>query len=104
MRHEPGRACDHENAVERGGVHSKVGKDRADRAVHVDGQRFFRVGERFLDRARGLHMCAVHASFARELEQARSARVFRVETMTKSRHALARFPHRGQRARSSFIH
>ena len=79
MRDKSGRACDHENPVERGGVHSQIGENRADRAVHIDRERFLRVGECFLNRARRLHMHAVHAGFAREFEQTRSARIFRVQ-------------------------
>ena len=104
MRHEAGRARDHENAVERGGVHSEIGEDRADGAVHVDGERFFRGGERFFDRARRLHVHAIHAGLASKFEQTRSARIFGVQTVTKSRHAFARFAHGRKRARSGFIH
>jgi len=35
VRHEPRRAGDHENAIERCGVHSQIGKDGADSAVHI---------------------------------------------------------------------
>src|SRR2546430_8326300 len=43
MCHQAGRACNHENAVESGGVHSEIGKDRTDRAVHINRQRPFRL-------------------------------------------------------------
>src|SRR5207247_6383409 len=104
MRHETGRTRDHENAVERGGVHSEIGEDRADGAVYVDGERFFRGGERFLDRPRRLHVHAVQTGLASKLEQTRRARIFGVQTVTKSRHAFARFTHSRERARSGFIH
>src|ERR1700730_11717523 len=47
VRHQAGRAGDHENAIERCRVHSQVRKDGADSAVHVDGQSFLRRRERF---------------------------------------------------------
>jgi len=40
VRHEPRRAGDHENAIERCGVHSQIGKDGADSAVHIGGSPF----------------------------------------------------------------
>ena len=33
--YQAGRAGDHENAIERCGVHSQIGKDGADSAVHI---------------------------------------------------------------------
>src|SRR5204862_1321327 len=81
MCHQPRRACDHENAVESGGVYSQVGKDRTDRAVHIYRQRPFRVAEGFFDGARRRHVHTVHAGFPREFEQARSAWVLRVKTV-----------------------
>src|SRR4030095_6846398 len=93
VRYEAGRAGDHENPIERCGVHSQIGEDGADSAVDVDGQSFLRIGERFFNGARCLHVQAVHASLARQLEKPRGTRVFRVIAMTKSRHALAAFPH-----------
>ncbi len=103
MRDQSGRARDHENAVECGRVHSQIGQNRADSAVHIDGKRFFRLGERFLNYSCRLHVHAVHAGFPREFEQARSAWVFRVKTVTEAGHSFASFPHRCQRARSGFI-
>ena len=103
MCHQPRRACDHENAIERCGVYSQVGKDRADGSIHIDRERFLGIGECFFDGARCLHVHAVHAGFAREFEQARSAWVFRVKTVTEAGHSFASFPHRCERARSGFI-
>ena len=51
-----GRARNHEYAVERCGIHSQVGEDGADRAVHIDRERFFRVGKCFLSRSRRMHI------------------------------------------------
>ena len=36
VRDESWRARDHENAVERRGIHSQVGENGADRPVHID--------------------------------------------------------------------
>src|SRR6266478_7103145 len=99
MRDQSGRARDHENTVECRRIHPQIGKDRADGAVHIDWKRFFCGGERFFDGARRLNMHAVHTCFAREFEQTHSARVFRVEAVTKSRHAFARFSHHYEGAR-----
>jgi hypothetical protein len=52
--HEAGRARDHKNAVERCTIHSQVGQNGAYGAVHVDGQGFLCIGERFLNRSRRL--------------------------------------------------
>ena len=68
------------------------------------GKRFLCVGERLFDSARRFHVRAVHAGFARQLEQPRRARILGVIAMTKSRHALARFSHGGERAGGGFIH
>ena len=68
VRDKSRRARDHEYAVERRGIHSQVGEYRTDRAVHINGERFLRVGECLLYCARCLHVRAVHAGFARELE------------------------------------
>ena len=56
MRDESGRARDHENAVQRRGIHSEIGEDGADGAVHIDWKQFFCGGERFLNRSRRLHV------------------------------------------------
>jgi len=56
VRDKSGCARNHEDAVKRRGIHSQVGEDRADDAVHVDGQRFLRIGECFLNRSRRLHV------------------------------------------------
>jgi hypothetical protein len=37
-------------------IHPQIGEDCADGAVHVDGQRFLRIGECFLNRSRRLHV------------------------------------------------
>ncbi len=68
------------------------------------GQRFLGVGERFFNGPRRFHVRAIHAGFARQFEQPRRARILGVIAMTKSRHALARFLHRRERARGGFIH
>ena len=47
VRDESWCACNHEYAIERRGIHSQVGENGADGAVHVDGQRFLRIGECF---------------------------------------------------------
>src|SRR6266478_2896133 len=104
MRDQSGRARDHENAVECRRVHSQIGEDRADGAVHIDRKRFFFGGERFLDCSRSSHVYTVHAGFAREFEQTRRAWVLGVKAMTESRHTLICFSHRREPARSSFAH
>ena len=58
------------------------------------GKRFLCVGERFFNGARCFHVHAIHTCFARQLEKPRRTRIFRVITMTKSRHAFAAFSHR----------
>ena len=63
------------------------------------GRAFFGVGERFFNGPRCFHVHAIHTGFARQLEQSSGARVLRVIAMTKSRHAIARFLHRRERAR-----
>jgi len=78
------------NAVEGGGIHSQIGEDGADRAVHIDWERFRRGGEGFLNCARRLQMHATHAGFTREFEQACRARIFGVQPMTKSRHTFGK--------------
>src|SRR5262249_13802715 len=96
MRDESGCPRDHEYAVERRGRDSQVGENGPECSVHIDGERFFRVGKCFLDGARGLHVHAVHASLARKFEQTGSARIFGVYPMTKPRHAFTRFAHRAK--------
>src|SRR5437879_2137830 len=49
VRHEPGRSCDHENTVKGRGIHSQIGKDGPDGAVHIDRQRFLGISERFFN-------------------------------------------------------
>ena len=56
VRYQAGRAGNHENTVERYRVHSQVGQDGADSAVHVNGQSFLCIGERVLNRARRLQV------------------------------------------------
>ena len=70
MRDQAGRARDHENAVECRRVHPQIGEDRADGAVHIDRERFFCGGERFLDCSRCSHVHAVHAASAAPLPYA----------------------------------
>ena len=36
---------DHENAVERGRIHSEIGQNGANRAVDINRQRFLGIGE-----------------------------------------------------------
>src|SRR4029077_11270079 len=96
VRDKSGCARDHEYAVERRGIHSQVGENGADRAVYIDRERFLRVGKCFLNRARRLHVHAVHASLARKFEQTRSAWIFGVHAMTKSRHAFTCFAPRAK--------
>src|SRR5438034_11608986 len=103
VRDESWRARDHENAVERCGIHSQVGENGADRTSYIDGQRFLRLSERFLDGARCLHMYAFHAGFACKLEQARGARILRVQPMTKPRHAFTCLAHLPKRARRCLL-
>jgi len=73
MRHEAGRACDHENAVERRRVHSQIGEDRANGAVHIDWKRFFCGGERFLD-SRAASMCTPSTPASRASSNKRAVR------------------------------
>src|SRR5207244_11745580 len=88
VRDESGSARNHKNTIERRGIHSEIGEDRADRPVHVDRKYLFRLSECLLNRARGLHVRAIQAGLARQLEQTRCARVLGVKPMTKSRHAF----------------
>ena len=89
----PSVVVTHEYAVKCRGIHSQVGENGADRAVYIDRERFLRIGKCFLNCARRLHVYAVHASLARKFEQTRSARIFGVHAMTKSRHAFTCFAH-----------
>jgi hypothetical protein len=60
------------------------------------GSDFFAFGKCFLNCTRRLHVHAVHACFARKFEQTRSAGIFGVHAMTKSRHAFTCFAHRSK--------
>src|SRR4029077_2495575 len=99
VRDKSGCTRDHEYAVEGCGIHPQIGEDGANRAVYIDGKRFLRIGKCFLDCARRLHVHAVHAGFAREIEQTCSARIFSVQPMTKPRHPFTCFAHLSNRAR-----
>jgi len=81
-RNKSWRARDHENAIERGGVHSQIGKGRANSAVHIDSKVFLCRRERLFDGARCLHLHAINAGFARQFEQTCCARVLGVKAMT----------------------
>ena len=70
VRNESRCAPDHENAVERRGIHSEIGENGPDRAICI------------FNCARGLHLHAAHGGFACKLEQACGARVVGVEAMT----------------------
>src|SRR4030095_9014225 len=66
VRHEAGRSGDHENAVERRRVHTQIGENGANSAIHVDGQGFLCFGERPFNGARRFHVLAIHTRFARQ--------------------------------------
>ena len=103
VRDESGCARDHEYAVERRGIHAQIGEDGADRAVYIDRERFLRVGKCLLNCTRRLHVHAVHVCFARKFEQTRSAGIFGVHAMTKSRHAFTCFVHLSKRMRRCLL-
>src|SRR5437762_2309120 len=103
MRHKTGRARDHENAVECGGVQAEIAQDRADGAVDIDWKRLLRGSERFFNGQCGLHVRTVYAGFARELEQAGGAWILRMIAVTESWHLFARFLHFAERARGSVV-
>ena len=58
----------------------------------------------FRDLEHGNSKHASRAGLASKFEQTRRARIFGVQTVTKSRHAFAPFTHSRERARSGFIH
>ena len=65
----PWCAGDHEYAVERGGIHSEIGKNGPDRAIYIST-------------ARAACICTPLTAASRKLEQACGARVLGVEAMT----------------------
>ena len=66
VRDESGCARDHEYAVQRRGIHSQVGENGADRAVHIDRERFLRAANAFSTARAACMSSGELASFSRE--------------------------------------
>src|SRR4029077_16511738 len=85
MRDESGRTRDHENAIERRGIYSKIGEDRADGDVPVDWQRFSSARRRLSQlRAPLAYECHPPRLHARVRTRCRAG-IFVVQPMSKSR-------------------